>query len=281
MTLPPAIEDLGAEEDDGNKFTKDPHNEEEDEVQCTYPDKEDDDNDDEEEDKDDDDEVQVVSWLRPHTNKSMPNEAVVFNLEIHDITGYEKADIIEHRNTAFNSDAMYTKRVKGTLLGLRPGSMPSSQQINSSELFALRAPTPQNNRSENDDEDEEGPHDEANIHDLWLPFLKGNKALGNYPPSQFKPPADWPKVYTSEGLQTHFSMGVTTWKSCEPLPRLIIVVPPDSLPLEKAHFLDHLHSHTALMRYFLGAGKWRKQFAFCPYCGIRSENQVAAYSHAR
>ena len=30
-----------------------------------------------------------------------------------------------------------------------------------------------------------------------------------------------------------------------------------------------------------GTGKLRKQFAFCPYCGIRSENQMSAYSHAR
>ena len=88
-------------------------------------------------------------------------------------------------------------------------------------------------------------------------------------------------MYTSEGLQTHFPMGVTAWKSCEPLPSLIIMVPPDSPPLEKAHFLDHLHSHVALMRYSLGSGKLRKQFAYCPYCGIQSEKQVAAYSHVR
>ena len=142
MTLPPVIEDLGADEDDDNEFTKDPHNEEEDEVQLTYPDEEDDDNDDEEEDEDDDDELQVVTWSRPCTRKSMPNEAVTFNREIHDITSYEKADIMELRNSAFKGNASYAKRVKGTLLGLPPGSMPSSQQINSSELFALCAPTP-------------------------------------------------------------------------------------------------------------------------------------------
>ena len=76
-------------------------------------------------------------------------------------------------------------------------------------------------------------------------------------------------------------MGVTAWKPCQPLPSLIIIVPPNSPQLEKEHFLDHLHSHKALQRYLLGTGKLRKQFAFCPYCGIRSENQVSAYSHAR
>ena len=176
---------------------------------------------------------------------------------------------------------MYAKWIKWTLLSLPPGSLPSTQQINTSEMFALHAPIPRKDKVENDNDDEEGPRDEANIHDLWLPFLQGNRALGNCPPSKFKPPGDWPKVYTSEGLQTHFPMGVTTWKSHVPLPSLIIMVPPNSPPLEKADFLDHLHSHVALMRYSLGSGKQRKQFAFCPYCGIWSENQVSAYSHVR
>ena len=115
----------------------------------------------------------------------------------------------------------------------------------------------------------------------YLSF-KGNKALGDCPPSQFEPPGDWPKVYTPEGLQNYFPMGVTAEDmSRQPLPSLIIVVPPNSPQLEKEHFLDHLHSHEALQRYSLGVGKLRKQFAFCPYCGIRSENQVSAYSHAR
>ena len=76
-------------------------------------------------------------------------------------------------------------------------------------------------------------------------------------------------------------MGITAWKSRVLLPSLIIVVPPNSPQLEKEHFLDHLHSYAALKRYSLVVGKQRKQFAFCPSCGIRSENQVSAYSHVR
>ena len=92
--------------------------------------------------------------------------------------------------------------------------------------------------------------------------------VGNCPPSQFNPPGNWPKVYTPEGLQNHFPMGVTAWKPHQPLSSLIIVVPPDSPQLEKEHFLDHLHSHKAQQRYSLETGKLRKQFAFCPFCGI-------------
>ena len=227
------------------------------------------------EDEDDEDEVQVVT----RSNRSTSEGFVPFDTEIHDVTGYAKADIIKLQNTAFKDDVRYAKKVKGALLGLPSGSIPTIQQINSSELFALCAP--QKSKSENDDDDEEGPPKEADIHHLWLPFLQGNKALGDCPPAQFEPPGDWPKVYTPKGLQTYFPMGVTAWKSCQPLPSLIIVVPPNSPQLEKEHFLDHLHSHEALQRYSLGVGKPRKQFAFCPYCGIQSENQVSAYSHAR
>ena len=60
----------------------------------------------------------------------MTSGIIPFNPEIHDITGYEKKDIIKLRDMAFLGNAMYAKRVKGTLLGLPPGSMPSSQQIN-------------------------------------------------------------------------------------------------------------------------------------------------------
>ena len=79
----------------------------------------------------------------------------------------------------------------------------------------------------------------------------------------------------------NFPMGVTAWKFHKPLPSLIIILPPNSPELEKEHLLDHLHSYTDLKRYSLGIGKQRKHFAFCPSCGIQSENQVSAYSHVR
>ena len=274
------VEDLG-DDDNDDEFFGGPRKEEEEEFQIDDPEVEREviEDDKEEEEEDEDDEVQVVTRSGPRTNKSTPEGMIAFDPEIHDVTGYEKVDIIKLRNKAFKGNGKYAKRVKGSLIGIPFGQVPTIQQINSTELFALCAPL--TGKSENNDEDEEGPPKEANIHRLWLPFLQGNGALGNCPPTQFKPPRDWRKVYTAQGLQVHFSMEVTAWKSCEPLASLIIVVPPDSPELEKEHFLDHLHSDTALKRYSLGIGKQRKQFAFCPSCGIQSENQVSAYSHAR
>ena len=280
MTISPTVEDLDDDNDD-DELLAGPHEEGEEEFQSNDPEMEGEvvEDDEDKGEEDEEEKVQVVTRSGPQANRSTPKGTVPFNPEIHDITGYEKADIIKLQNKAFRGDVKYAKRVKGSLIGLPFSSIPSIQQINSTELFALHAPL--KGKSENDDEDEEGPPKEANIHLLWLPFPQGNGALGNCPPSQFKPPGNWHKVYTAQGLQAHFSMGVTAWKSCEPLPSLIIVVPPISPELEKEHFLDHLHSYTALKRYLLGIGKQRKQFAFCPSCGIRSENQVSAYSHAR
>ena len=162
MSLPPIVEDLGPDEDD-TEFIRDPHDEEggdipfedpeEEENEDVEEDDEDDfDEGDDDDDDDDDDDVQVVTRSRPKASRSTPGGDIPFDPEIHDITGYEKVDIIRFRNKAFNGDARYAKRVKGVLLGQPVGSIPTVQQINSSELFALCVP--QKGKSENDDEDE-------------------------------------------------------------------------------------------------------------------------------
>ena len=219
VVIPPIVVDPGAGDDDNN-FLGDTRDGREEEILFDDPNEGQGEDDEDDVEEGDEDEVQVVT----QSNKSTSDGFVPFDPEIHDVTGYEKADIIRLRNTAFKGNVKYAKKVKGALLGLPSGSIPTLQQINSSELFALRAP--QKGKSENDDEDEEGPPKEANIHQLWLPFLQGNKALGDCPPAQFEPPGDWPKVYTSQGLQTYFPMGVTARKSRVSLPSLIIVVPP-------------------------------------------------------
>ena len=114
-------------------------------------------------------------------NRSTSEGLIAFDPAIHDVTGYEKADIIKLRKEAFKGDVRYAKKVKGALIGLPFAQIPTIQQINSTELFALCAPL--TGKSENNDEDEEGPPQEANIHRLWLPFLRGNGALGNCPPA--------------------------------------------------------------------------------------------------
>ena len=195
------VDDLGANDDDDN-LPGDLLAGGEEELIFDYPNEGQEEEDEDYEEEEDEDKVQVLT----RSSKSTSEGLVPFNPEIHDITGYEKVDIIKLRNVAFKDDVKYAKKVMGVLLGLPSSSIPIIQQINSSELFALCAP--QKGKSENDDDNEEEPPKEADIHRLWLPFLQGNKALGNCPPSQFDPPGNWPKVYTPGGLQNR-----TPWES--------------------------------------------------------------------
>ena len=49
---------------------------------------------------------------------------IAFDPKIHDITGYEKAEIINLRNEAFKGDVKYAGKVKGSLIGLPFGQVP-------------------------------------------------------------------------------------------------------------------------------------------------------------
>ena len=154
MSFPPTMEDLG-DDDDDNEFLRNPCEEEEEELQFDDPEGEEEViEDDEEEGGDNDGEVQVVTQSGPRANRPIPEGPIAFDPAIHDITGYEKADIIKLRNKAFKGDVRYTKKVKGSLIGLPFGQIPIIRQINSTELFTLYAPLV--GKSENNDEDKEG-----------------------------------------------------------------------------------------------------------------------------
>ena len=81
------VDDLGADDDDGD-LPGDPLEGGEEELIFDDPNEGEGEDDEEEGDED---EVQVVT----RSNKSTSEGLVPFNPEIHDITGYEKADIIK------------------------------------------------------------------------------------------------------------------------------------------------------------------------------------------
>ena len=159
--------------------------------------------------------------------------------------------------------------------------MPTIEQINASALFTLWPPAKEVKEGAQDEDEEVDLCEIANILHLWMPHFQKLGVIANCAPSQWQPPVGWPKLYTAETLAKHFPASISAWKSGQKLPSLIIVVPPDSPTLAQDHYLNCLHSVAALRRYSLGTGKDRKQFAFCPYCGVRSENHKSACSHAR
>ena len=84
------VDDLGADDDDGD-LPGDPLKGGEEELIFDDPNKGEGEDDEDNEEEGDEDEVQVVT----QSNKSTSEGLVPFNPEIHDITGYEKADIIK------------------------------------------------------------------------------------------------------------------------------------------------------------------------------------------
>ena len=89
MVIPPIVVDPGAGDDDDN-FLGDPCEGGEEEILFDDPNEGEGEDEEDNGEEDDEDEVQVVT----QSNKSTSDGFVPFDPEIHEITGYEKADII-------------------------------------------------------------------------------------------------------------------------------------------------------------------------------------------
>ena len=85
---PIIVDDLGANDDNDN-LPEDLLAGGEEELTFDDPNKGEEEEDEDDEEEEDEDEVQVLTW----SSKSTSEGLVPFNPEIHDITGYEKADL--------------------------------------------------------------------------------------------------------------------------------------------------------------------------------------------
>ena len=249
------------------------------------PDEEEDDND-EEDGKEGEEEPPVTEAQKesqevPQSRTQPPEVEEEDDESLYDPTGYLKSDIIELRDVAFRGETEEARLIKGHLLRCPKGTEPTIEQINKSALFTLRPPSKEYKDEAQEEDEEIDLREIANIHHLWMPHFQKLGVLANCAPSRWQPLVGWPKLYTPGSLAKHFPAGISAWKTGQDLPSLIVVVPPDSPRLSQDHFLNCLHSVAALRRYSLGTGKDRKQFAFCPYCGVRSENHKSAHSHVR
>ena len=115
----------------------------------------------------------------------------------------------------------------------------------------------------------------------WLPILRREGLLVECPSDQFTALADWIPLYTREGLEKYLPAALSAFLSAGAL-RLIAVVPPEfCIGMDKEFLLCNFHHHQCLVRQsFTHKGRYR-QLAFCPYCGVVSENSDMAISHVR
>ena len=197
----------------------------------------------------------------------------------YDPSGFQISDLLNLHWGLFEQDHADVKLVRGSLLGLPEGQGPTREQVDESELFALCPPGGQGEEREGEDEDSE-TCGVADVHAHWLPILRERKAIADRPPEHFMPPVGLPKIYTAEGLRENIPQAIEKWLK-KPLPSLIVLVSYTTNRVYLTHLLSSLHNIESLRRISIGSKSDRKQFACCPYCGVRTENQGSSYSHAR
>ena len=125
--------------------------------------------------------------------------------------GMSEEDILPKRYEVFTSD--YDYDVRGSLLGLEAGTLPSRRDINNSSRFV-----PQTAVSESDLPEVITKH--------WLPILRREGLLVECPPDQFTAPADWIPLYTHKSLQKYLPAALSAFLS-PGAPSLIAVAPPE------------------------------------------------------
>ena len=150
------------------------------------------------------------------------------------LRGMKEKDILPKRYEVFTSDYNWVQSVRGSLLGLETGTLPSRRDIENSSHFR--------------------PHMVASETELpevitehWLPILRREGLLVECPPDQFTATVDWIPLYTHEGLQKYLPAALSAFPS-QGVPSLIAVVPPEvCVSTDKEFLLCNFYRHGCLV----------------------------------
>ena len=182
--------------------------------------------------------------------------------------GVKMEDILPRRYETLTADNNWVHWVRCSLLGLEAGTMPSREDINTSERFMPRVAA----------WELESPEV---ITDHWLPILWEEGLLAECPLDQFKAETDWIPLYTKDSLEKHLPAALSTFVNAG-LPSLMAVVCPDfHVGTDREFLLTNSHQHGCLLRQSISIDGKHKQMAFCPYCGVINENLETTLSHVR
>ena len=169
--------------------------------------------------------------------------------------GTKEKDILPKRYEVFTSNYEWVQSMRGSLLGLEAGALPSRRDIENSSHFI-----PQMAASET-----ELP---KVITEHWLPILRREGLLMECPPDQFTAIADWIPLYTRKGLQKYLPAALSAFPS-QGIPSLIAVAPPEvRVGTDKEFLLCNFHHHGCLIRQLFNLEGRCRQLTFCPYCGV-------------
>ena len=209
----------------------------------------------------------------PHSSppKKRATEEEERSMPLHEAVlprGVTGEDILPKRYETFTSDNDWVQRVRCSLLGLEAGTTPSRRNIDTLDHFVPRAAASESDLPEV-------------ITDHWLPILRAEGLLVECPLDQFTATADWVPLYTREGLQKYLLAVLSSFTS-QGAPSLTAVVPPEfHVGTDKEFLLSNFHQHECLVRQSFNLAGRHRQLAFCPYCGVISENSDSALSHVQ
>ena len=209
-----------------------------------------------------------ASSSSPSKKRTTQESTTATPLEDDLLSGVRLVDILPKQYDTLSSDHPWVHKVRCSLLGLEVGTIPSREDIDSSEQFVPRAACK-----------ESEPPDVITKH--WLPVLREEGLLMECPPDQFTMKAGWVPLYTPDSLTKYLPAALSAFSGAAP-PSLSAVVPLQHTGnLDREFLLTNFHRHACLVRQSLTVGGKRRQLAFCPCCGIINGNADTALSHVR
>ena len=137
----------------------------------------------------------------------------VDNNESSSSTGLSDETLRDHRFTVYGKDSTAVHEVRAKILGLKAGTRPSWQDIDSSPIFALRRAA-----------DESWPPSIIGKH--WVPYLKQKGHLADCKPKDFSYKDGWLPLYTRAGITKHLS-GLESLLNKDKTSPLIAVILPE------------------------------------------------------
>ena len=173
----------------------------------------------------------------------------------------------------YHKDFKSVDEVRACILKLDEGEEPTRKRIEISPIFKLRK------ASSSSDESKSFP---ASIGKHWIPYLEKKGLLANCKPRDWVPRDGWLPLYKRLYVTNYVSRIDSLLRKDKEKYPLIAVVPPNlNFRGEKEYIIKELHFPDSLNRVQIGTGEDKKQVAFCPYCGVMSENKLSSVSHAR
>ena len=184
-------------------------------------------------------------------------------------TGPSEAALRAARFELYDKDSPEVKEIRARILGLEEGEATTQENFDSSPDFQLRRAADET-------------HQPKVIGEHWIDYLDREGHLAECKPRDFKFGEGWLPLYTRASVTKQIS-GLSTLLSSQGDSPLIAVIPPDfPFQYEREYVIHQLHKSECLSRMSVYFGEsQQKQIAFCPYCGVMSENSAMAYSHAR